>query len=298
MTMSIRTKFTLGIVFFFAIIAALLIFSTIELNMLSKKTGTILKENYFSVIYAREMSEALININQEITHAFLINEFPDSASVNKILNVFDKSLQLEKKNITEVGEDKLVSSIESGYIEYCHSIVTLMKMPESADEIILLQRKFIDLNQQILVLSQMNGKAIEIRTDDAKISAKKALVQMSFFGTLCFLITMSFTYSFASYFNGRFFQLHNGIKEIVSSNYGQRLYFDGKDEFYEIALVFNEMAEKLSENVQNRPVTVIEDSEKVILLNDLHELKSMLARLKDIEEQGNELIAKFNTPVD
>jgi hypothetical protein len=50
--------------------------------------------------------------------------------------------------------------------------------------------------------------------------------------------------------------------------------------------------------VQNRPVTVIEDSEKVILLNDLHELKSMLARLKDIEEQGNELIAKFNTPVD
>ena len=71
---------------------------------------------------------------------------------------------------------------------------------------------------------------------------------MTILGTLCFLIALSFTYSFASYFNERFFQLHNGIKEIVSSNYGQRLHFDGKDEFYEIALVFNEMAEKLNEN--------------------------------------------------
>jgi hypothetical protein len=47
MKMSIRTKFALGIVFFFLMIAGLLIFSTIELNRLSKKTGNILKENYF-----------------------------------------------------------------------------------------------------------------------------------------------------------------------------------------------------------------------------------------------------------
>ena len=77
---------------------------------------------------------------------------------------------------------------------------------------------------------------------------------------------MSFTFSFASYFNQRFFQLYNGIKEIVSSNFDQRLFFDGKDEFYEISLVLNEMAEKLKKNKQKMSVTLPEESVKRINL--------------------------------
>ena len=61
-----------------------------------------------------------------------------------------------------------------------------------------------------------------------------------------------------------FFRLYNGIKEIVSSNYSQRLNFDGNDELYEISLVFNEMAEKLNENKQKMSVTLHEDLGKDI----------------------------------
>ena len=81
---------------------------------------------------------------------------------------------------------------------------------------------------------------------------------MTILASLCFLIGMSFTFSFASYFNQRFFQLYNGIKEIVSSNFDQRLYFEGNDEFYEISLVFNEMADKLKKNKQKMSVTLHE----------------------------------------
>ena len=70
---------------------------------------------------------------------------------------------------------------------------------------------------------------------------------------------MSFTFSFASYFNQRFFQLYNGIKEIVSSNYDHRLFFDGKDEFHEISLLLNEMAAKLKENTKKMSVTLLDD---------------------------------------
>ena len=83
---------------------------------------------------------------------------------------------------------------------------------------------------------------------------------MTIIGTLCFLIAYGFTFIFSSYFNERFFQLYNGIKEIVSSNYNQRLYLDGKDEFYEISLVFNEMADKLNENKQKMSVTLHDES--------------------------------------
>ena len=127
---------------------------------------------------------------------------------------------------------------------------------------IYLQNKSGDLNQQLLLLSQMNGKAIEVKTDDAKASSKSALTQMTILATLCFLIGMSFTFSFASYFNQRFFQLYNGIKEIVSSNFNQRLFFDGKDEFYEISLVLNEMADKLKKNKKQMSLTLQEESGK------------------------------------
>ncbi len=119
------------------------------------------------------------------------------------------------------------------------------------------------INQAIFIRSccfyhEMNGKAIEIKTDDAKVHSKSALTQMTILASLCFLIGMSFTFSFASYFNQRFFQLYNGIKEIVSSNFDQHLYFDGNDEFYEISLVFNEMADKLKKNKQKMSVTLQE----------------------------------------
>ena len=114
MKTSIRTRFTLGIMFFFVIILLLSVFSAYYLNRQSRKTSAILKENLVSVICARDMSEALTNINQEYMNCVLINKKPDSFFINNELKLFDKSLQLEKNNITETGEDKLASDIESG----------------------------------------------------------------------------------------------------------------------------------------------------------------------------------------
>ena len=126
----------------------------------------------------------------------------------------------------------------------------------------------------------MNGKAIEIKTDDAKASSKKALTQMTILASLCFLIGMGFIFSFATYFNQRFFQLYNGVNEMVSSNFNQHLYFTGKDEFYEISLVFNEMADKLKKNEQKMSLTLQNEYGKGISPDDLEELKKMLLQDK------------------
>jgi methyl-accepting chemotaxis protein len=293
MNLSIRTKFTLGMIFLFLIILVLSVFSGFYLNKLSKKTSAILKENYLSVIYAREMSDGLTNINQEIISCFLLNKFPDSLFIKKELDLVHSSLESEKKNITEPGEAKLVSDIESGTNEYCDSVSKSIKTSLNSGKILNLQKKSGVLFQQLVLLSQINGKAIEVKTDDAKVSSKNALTQMTILGTFCFLIAFSFAFSFASYFNERFFALYNGIKEIVASNYDQRLYFHGKDEFYEISLVFNKMAEKLNLNKEKMSLTLHEDSMKANRLNDIQELKNALSRIKSIEEQTAELISRL-----
>lgn len=311
MKLSIRTKFVLGMVFIFLIILVLLGFSSFYLNKLSNKTSAILKENYVSVVYAREMSEGLLNVNQEVTGSFLNNRDADKVLIQKELDTVTKSFQLEKNNITEPGEDKLAASIETGINEYSKSIAKLLNSDKSVPLVEDLRKEFENLHQQLVTLSQMNGKAIELKTDDAKVSSKNAVTGMTILGSFCFLIALSFIYSFASYFNERFFQLYNGIKEIVSSNYGQRLYFDGEDEFYEISLLFNKMAEKL--DVTNPKISVnlsddwqeednlnnlgelgdIKEANDVPEANDIQKIKNMLARMKVIEEQANELISTF-----
>ena len=263
------------------------------MNKLSNKTSAILKENYLSVVYAREMSEGIKNINRDITSSFLTGRHADSVRISKELKLISTSLHAEKNNITEAGEEKLVANIDADYSEYIDSVSAIIKAPISAADLVYLQNKSDVLSNQFLLLSQMNGSAIEAKTDDAKASAKRALTQMTILATVCFLIGLSFTFSFASYFSQRFFQLYKGIKEIVSSNFDQRLFFEGKDEFYEISLVFNEMAEKLKKNKQKTSVTLYEEIGKDASSNDIEELKTILLRVKSLEEQAAALISRF-----
>jgi two-component system, NtrC family, sensor histidine kinase KinB len=280
-------------IFLFVIILILSVFSGYYLNKLSAKTGAILKENYLSVVYARDMSEGIMAINQELTNNYLTGGMPDTSKISGKFSLIENSLKAEKNNITEPGEDKLVGNIESAFTDYKSSALSLVNSLNAKPQMLILENRSVALYQLLTQLSQMNGKAIEVKTDDAKASAKSALTQMTILASLCFLIGMSFTFSFASYFNQRFYQLYNGIKQIVSSNFDQHLFFDGKDEFYEISLVFNEMAEKLKRNEQKMSVILPVEKDSKQDTKDIEEIKMMLFRIKSIEEQAAALISKL-----
>jgi len=293
MKASIRLKFSLGIVFLFIIIALLSFFSAYFLNRLSNKTSAILKENHLSVIFARDMSENLTNINLEVTNCLLTKKTADGKFIQKQISSFEKSLAMEKNNITEAGEDKLVADIESGYAEYRDSVMKFTNevQPSSAD--FNLQKKYSNLYQELVLLSRINEKAIQVKTEDAKVSAKNALKQMTILASLCFIIALSFSYSFASYFNERFYQLFNGIKELAASNYGQRLHFDGTDEFHELSLVFNKMAENLSKSNKAVEHSESQTEKKDYISKDIQDLKDLVNRLKYFEGQAEDLLSKL-----
>lgn len=292
MKLSIRTKFSLGMVFIFIIILGLLGFSAFSLVKLSRKTGAILSENHVSVVYAREMTENLMLLNKEMYHCYITSQAPDTILIKNEFDQLDKTIQAELSNITEAGEDKLAATIQQGINDHKAVFRQFIQSPKQVDIIQKLQNRFDMLTQQLSILSQMNEKAIEVKTMDAKVSSKNALTQLSVIGTLCFLISLSFIYSFASYFNERFFQLYNGIKEIVSSNFGQRLYFDGKDEFYEISLLFNQMAEKLEGTNLKKPLYDFGELENDDRNEDLEKLKSLLTKMKTLESQVTGVISK------
>jgi methyl-accepting chemotaxis protein len=292
MKYSIRTRFVLGMIFLFVIILVLSVFSGYYMNKLSNKTSAILKENYLSVVYAREMMEGITNINKEITTSFLRKSKPDSTLIANYIYSVNHSLDLEKKNITEPGEFKLVAEIEAGYYQYKDSVSKMSNSPD-ADGLLYLENESGDLFRQLLILSDMNGKALEAKTDDAKASSRKAMTNMSLLASIAFLIGLSFSYSFASYFNRRFLQLFNGIKELESSNFKEHLYVEGNDEFSEISLVINDMADKLQVQRQKISGNLQPEPHKGISSSDIDELQKMLFRLKTIEEQATVLLSKI-----
>ena len=296
MKFSIRSKFSTGMVFLI-IILVLSIFSAYYMNSVSNETGAILKENYLSVVYARDMADGLMKINQEITMSFIKKENPRSLILNNELKVVGNSFQSEKRNITEPGEDKLVAGIETDLKEYSDSVMKYLESPLTETSVLLLQKKFDSLFQQLMQLSQMNGKAIEVKTDNTKITSQDALTQMTIIATLCFIIALFYSYSFSSYSNERFSQLYNGVKRLGSGDYKHRLDFDGTDKFYEISLVINQMAGKLSENEKNGTKTIPVESGKALIMNEIQELKSVITRIKNIETEAEMLIVKLEEKI-
>ncbi len=280
-------------IFFFVVIGGLSILSAYHLNRLSDKTEAILKENHFSVIYARNMAEELTILNQELVHSFLKGGIPDSTSILKASASFAKSLQLEKNNLTEAGEDQLVANIETGFQSYQIKLMAFGKNAESSEAMKVLQSQFTTIYQQTMRLSQMNEQAILLKADDAKNSAKKGLTHVSLLGTICFIITLSFTFNFASYFNERFSKLYVGMKEIGAGNFNQRLQFEGEDEFYDISLVFNDMAINLGRNMVNSPPSPVMDAEGELNLNRIAELKRIFEQVEGIKERASDIISKL-----
>ena len=294
MKTSIRSKsFTIGMVLFLVIILLLSISSAFYLNRLTAKTSTILKENHFSVVYARQMSEVLISINQRITNSFLTKSFPDTSFITREFILFGKALELEKTNITEPGEDLLASSIEKNYNEFRASVLKYPEAPDSDSIVLHIQSKTDTLYKELMLLSQMNEKAIEARTNDAKISSKKYTLQMTFMGSLCFLIAYGFTFYFSSYFNERFYELYNGIKELVASKYNHKIHLDGNDELYEISLIVNEMASDLDKSKQKMAEPSQKDAAEISTLKNIQDLKNFLAMMNRLEEQAKELLSRI-----
>jgi hypothetical protein len=291
---SVRKRITFGMIFLFMIILVLSVFSGYYLNRLSGKTSAILKENYLSVVYAREMTESIREIEQEMTKAYLNNTAPDSVRVTASLERFGTFLADEKNNITEPGEGKLVDDIGAGFNIYREAVRNSFVSRKTGESMISLQDRSAELDLRLMQLSEKNGKAIEVKTDDAKAFSKRALTRMTLMASICFLIGLSYTYNFASFFNQRIYQLHNGIKNAVESNFEQQLFLEGRrDEFYEISILFNGMAEKLKENERKLSVTLPSEPKKKNFDAEIDELRSITAKIGAIETEAGELISKF-----
>lgn len=169
--MNIKRKIGAGLLFLFSLSIIITSISAYSTKKLADDSNAILKNNYNSIVYAKNMlKEISIHIND---------------SSNWKTDEFEKTLLLQQKNITELGEKELTDSV-SYYINK-------IKLHEES------QNSVSKINQLLYKIMELNMKAVEKRNALAQDTAQKAFIYLLISGVLFLVLAILFIARFPAY---------------------------------------------------------------------------------------------------
>ena len=216
--MKIKTKLRLGFGFLFIIVLSFGLIALFFLNELSDKSKLILKDNYKSLKYVAAMRSV---IDEGV--------FPLSPEKEKI---FEENLKNERQNITENGEKMAYQNLASAY--------NMLQQPNANIELKALR-------SSLHSIEKINMKAIYDKNELANKTSANANLYISIAACLSFLVLFTFIVNFPGFVANPLAEFSDAIKQISRKNYKQRLHFNNRDEFTELADAFNGMVKKLNE---------------------------------------------------
>lgn len=285
MAIKLKTKVALGGIFLFALLILVGAVSFIYLNRITEEAKDIVKDNYETLNYSRDMLNELDELNGR-----------DSLTA---FTQFEQSLQLQEKNITEPREKEMTALLRKNFTE--------LKQTQTPDSL----RSAIRRN--ISGIMQANLQAIDKKNRAATVSAERAKTIISLILTICIIVGLTFVFNFPSLIASPIAKLTEGIRAIAGKNYSQRIHLNRKDEFGDLANAFNSMAEKLDtyehSNLskilfeKQRAETVINslkdasigiDNKGLVLFANQQALQLLNLKEQDIVGQPQEAVEKKN----
>jgi len=241
--MRIKTKLNLGVGLLFLLIIILTLVSAFYIFSIKKDTENILKANYNTLEYSRNMLLALDEISTNKENAII---------------TFKENLVKQTQNVTEAGEKKGTDSLKKNF--------TLLEKNNS-DENLKMQ-----IRQDIFEIMKLNMNAIKQKSDIAKHTAETANLWIAIVGTLCFLIAFNLLINLPHNIANPIKELTLSIKEIANKNYSERVHFTNHNEYGDLAKSFNTMAQKLQEyNNSNLYKLFFEKKRLETLINNMHD---------------------------
>lgn len=249
-----------------------------HVRQLGDDTKNILVANYQSMDYSRNMYKLLDQVSSEKSAA----------------EKFQKFLDQQKINITEVGEQELTSDLQEDF-------ELLIKRPDNPD---IIKEVRADLNS----IMKLNMDAIQRKSNTAARTADDSILWISLTSAFCLIIGFTLIVNLPGYIANPIRDLTDSIRQIAAKNYSQRVYFKGHDEFAALAKSFNTMAEKLQEysnssldkimmekkrietliNNLSDPVIGLDDKNRILFINEEAIKVSGLVKEKVIGKQAEE----------
>lgn len=213
--MKVKSKIRLGLLFLLVIIILLAGAGSYYINYLANESEDILRENYNSLTYTKNMIDAL-----------------DDKAADKAIVSFETNLIKQENNITEKGEKQATERLRTLFIQY--------KTHHRSDSLAVV------LRSEILAIQELNMNAITEKNNAITQKTKTAFAYITILGTLCFLLSFTFVINFPRWIADPIVALTDGIRKISGKDYSARIQLNSNDEFGELAQAFNNMAEQLN----------------------------------------------------
>ncbi|WP_442591326.1 ATP-binding protein [Pedobacter sp. AW31-3R] len=256
--MKIKTKLRLGFGFLFLVVLFFGFISLYYMNQISVSAKVILKDNYKTLNYTREMRRMLDE-----------NELPLSKTLTAH---FRDLLQKENSNLTEKGEEQALQLLSTAFDTAVNPL-----LPAATQKIALSRIK-----QQLAVIDDLNMSAIVRKNEVAQASVEKASLYLITAASFCFLVLFSFIVNFPGFVANPLREFSEAIEAIGRKNYKQRLEFDGADEFSDLAKSFNEMVAQLNK-WENSNLAKIQ-SEKLRIEAIIEQMQDAIIGLNERQE--------------
>jgi NtrC-family two-component system sensor histidine kinase KinB len=246
--MKVKNKLRLGFGFLFVVVLFFGLISLYYINEISNSAKVILKDNYETLQYTREMRTILDE-----------QDFPLNAEA---ANKFNIQLVKEEHNITEVGEREAVKNLRKA----------LNQFQNKTANVLLLKQAERNARKYLRTIDLVNMQAIVLKNDKAHESVKNASIFLGLAGTFTFLVLFSFSINFPGIISDPLNSLLSGIREIARKNYKQRIHFDKNDEFAEVANAFNYMASRLDEWENSNLSKILSEKQRIdTIIEQMHD---------------------------
>lgn len=217
--------------------------SAFYIYSIKKDTQNILKANYDTLEYSRNMLLALDNVE---------------ISKSKSIADFEINLKKQFKNITEIDEGTETHKLRDNFL--------LLKQNNITDSLKL------QIHQNIFEIMKLNMTAIKLKSEVAKKTAETANLWIAVTGTLCFLIAFNLLVNLPNNIANPIKELTSSIQEIANKNYSERVHFLGHNEYGDLAHSFNTMAQKLEEYHNSNLYKLSYEKKRLeTLINNMHD---------------------------
>lgn len=187
----IKTKLWIGLGTIFLLSFLLLIFNLISNQSISIKSKSLLEDNYASAKYTFDMLKTVDEMNAIVLESnYLITDpgkyYEVSEKLEDLKKDFQEKLELQKQNITEIGEQKLTESLEHDYEFF------LNQTKQQNSE--LYKSAYSNLRENILDTYNLNIQTLEQKNIEIQNKANKVMsVQKKIGIVVLFLMTILIT---------------------------------------------------------------------------------------------------------
>ena len=246
--MTIKNKLRAGFSFLFLLALISCGLSIYFLNRLSVDARNILKDNYKTVQYTKNMGAAL-------------DESPGALNPKQV-SVMENNLVKQEHNITERGERQLTDTLRVKF----NTLKQLRGNTAQADQL------HTEIKRLLYNIMQLNMTAVENKYSTAISTANSATLLVAFTGSFLFLVAFSFVVNFPGYIANPIKELTERIREVANRNYSQQLNFKSNDEFGELGQAFNTMTKKLDEYEHSNLASILFEKKRIeTIINSMHD---------------------------